>query len=340
MLTENMAQPQPQQGQAVDPNIAAILQQHQQQLNLLTQHHQTQQQQHQQAVQRAQQRETQEKQRHWVEKEKDKMDTCDGATQHSVREWIHAVQGAVNRVPQGLGVDDAIKELIEKTARGDLAEEHEVHLNNHPAGRAAVTHLAALNHLAQAFLGPDEAAVLKDNLKSLRQTKGDIPAYNRKYARAAAMAYPIVPRPADVEEALAEAYMGSLMDGKVKDRVFAADPRLVTLQAAQNMAAEEWARQRRRARVQRDARQEEPMDVGEMSVAEVNQTPMREVMAAMAASIRNLESQIQSLSTKSSEAKVRHCYVCNATTHLRRDCPKRKSKGRGGAGRGKGNQEN
>ena len=108
MLPEDMAQPQQQQGQAVDLNIAAILQQHQQQLNLLTQHH--------------------------------------------------------------------------------------------------------------------------------------IPAYNRRYGSAAATANPIVLRPVDVEEALAEAYMGSLLDGTIQDRVFGAGQRSVTPKAAKTMVAEERQR--------------------------------------------------------------------------------------------------
>ena len=89
----------------------------------------------------------------------------------------------------------------------------------------------------------------------------DIPAYNRRFAKAADLAHPL-PCNADVEEALTELYMVSLKDGKIKDRVFAADPRLVVLLPTQTLAAEEWARQRRRSRIQRESKTvHEPMDV-------------------------------------------------------------------------------
>ena len=55
-----------------------------------------------------------------------------------------------------------------------------------------------------------------------------MPKYNHRFATAA-----------EVEEQLADWYMGSLVNGKVKDHAFSYDPCLVTLQAAMHVMSEE-----------------------------------------------------------------------------------------------------
>jgi hypothetical protein len=299
-----MAQPQPP---AIDPNVAAIVQQHQQQLNLIQQQQQQQQQQHQNVQQRQQQRERRDRQRDWVSDEKEKIELCDGNVTKALRKWLRAINGSIPRLPAVLQphADDAIKALIKKTIIGDLDEEYETFLNNAP-NRAGVTHQAVVQHLRDAFLGPDEGATLRDDLKTLKQqAREQIPTYNRRYKMDADYAYPL-PRAAMDEETLADMYMGSLKEGKVKDKVFGADPRLVTLHDSQRVAAEEWARQRRRARVQREVRgQHEPMEVDvaeeerlfHQEEAAVNEPPLREIIPALAKGIRDLQDEFKRLNS-------------------------------------------
>ena len=141
------------------------------------------------------------------------------------------------RVPAGLNADDTVKKLMEATAHDDLANEYET-FRNQAVNRNAVTHAAVHIHLANVFLGPDESAVLKEEARSMRQSqRDDIPKYNRRFAKAADYAFPL-PRYPETEEQLADWYMGSLTNGKVKDCAFGHDPRLVTLQAAMQVTAE------------------------------------------------------------------------------------------------------
>ena len=173
-----------------------------------------------------------------------KFPECDGSTSRTVRGWLRHIGRIVPHMPAGLNADDAIKKLMEATSRDDLANEYETFLNQ-AVNRNAVMHAAMRIHLATAFLSPDESAVLKEEARSMRQSqRDDMPKYNRRFAMAADYAFTL-PRNAKTEEQLADWYMGSLTNGKVKDRAFGHDPRLVTLQAALQVTAEEWAQQRR-----------------------------------------------------------------------------------------------
>ena len=335
----------------VDPNIQAILDQHQQELTLMGQHMQ-QQQQHQQQVQQQQQQHQQNGQARvierqvseWVSEEKVKLSECDGSSLRTVRVWTRAIAAAVQRVPPHLNADMCIRKLVEATAREDLLDEYEVFMAQQ-ANRGQVTHLAIRAHLLGAFLGPDEANVLKEEVKSMRQAaRDDIPRYNRRFAKAAEHAYPL-PRNAVVEEELADHYMGSLRDGKIKDKVFAQDPRLVNLQAAMQAAVDEWGRQRRRQRVQRDVRtrEEEPMEVNavheEVATGD-GQPPIREIVTALASSLRGVQKDLQALQQRqtpgaatagflptTSRREDRSCWNCGLRGHLKATCRRPKRQG-------------
>lgn len=329
----------------VDPNIQAILDQHQQELQLLGQHWQHQQQHQQQQHQNQQNRLLERQTAEWVAEEKVKVTECDGSSLRAVRVWLRAVQAAVPRVPAHLDADTCIRKLMEATAREDLQEEFEVFMGQQ-ANRAQVQHDAIRAHLLQSFLGPDEQNVLKEEVKHLKQaSRDDLPRFNRRFAQAADHAYPL-PRNAAIEEELADLYMGALREGKVKDKCFGHDPRLITLQAAMQVASDEWARQRRRQRVQRDVRgrAEEPMEVDEVAAGAEQQPPLREVVTALAASVRGLQQSFQEMkqlptaapgsataaTTAPQQAAKRdppRCWNCGARGHFRAQCRKPRRRG-------------
>ena len=150
-----MAQQQQQGG--VDPNIGAILQQqaqqHQADQQALAQRDQALLQEQQRLVQLQQTKAAIDKRTNWVRKEGKKIDGCDGSTTRGVREWIRAINGAVQRVPAGADANTYIHELIEATTSLDLNDEYEAFMNAAP-NRANVAHAAAVNHVSTAFLGP------------------------------------------------------------------------------------------------------------------------------------------------------------------------------------------
>lgn len=345
-----MAQQQ-QQG-AIDPNIGAILQQqaqqHQADHQALVQRDQALLAEQQRLVQLQQNKAAVDKRTNWVKKEAKKIDSCDGSTTRGVREWLRAVNGAVHRIPAGADVNAHIHDLIEATTSHDLNEEYEVFMNAAP-NRANVAHAAAINHMSTAFLGPEETATLKEDVRSARQSaREDLPAFNRRFKKAAEMAFPQLPRAPDVEEDLADWYMGGLCDRAVKDFVFGHNPRLVTLAAAQTAAYEEWARQARRKRVekeQRNHRREEPMDISvatEAAALVSSEPPLREVISGLTKQMKELKSELQAMkatpnnaqassnqpttrrrtsqNNKSSIKPVGPCFRCRKEGHHVRDC--------------------
>ena len=104
-----------------------------------------------------------------------------------------------------------------------------------------VTHAGLRGHIQQVFLGPDEANVLKEELRATKQTqREDVPRFNRRFTKAADLAH-LHRRDGNTEESVTDRYMGALLNGKIRDRVFSHDPQLVMLDDAMRVASDEWA---------------------------------------------------------------------------------------------------
>lgn len=299
----------------VDPNIQAILDEHRREITLLGNQYDRQ-------HQREQARDQERIKTKFIQEQKEKITPCDGSTLRSVREWTRSIAAAAHRVPQGQNADDFVIGVMKATATDDLFDELEAHLRQ---AQNPVTHVQLRDHLDAAFLGPDEANVLKDEVKNIRQgQREELPRFNRRFLKAAEHAYP-VPRDAQTEEMLTDRYLGALTTGRIKDCCFNHDPRLVDLATATTVASDEWARQRRRIRIQRDYANE-PMEVDSA------EPPLRETLSAMAASLRTLQSEVKELRSgripqdskhAKPQAKPGACWYCNAPGHHQRECRKR-----------------
>ena len=333
---------------AIDPNIQAILGQHQQQLQFI-------QQQQQQQQQLAQQQADTNRVQSWLREQSQKIPSCDGTSHDHVRYWLRNIGKAVDRVPAGQNVDSYLYKLMCATATDDLLDE--VELQRQPL-QPPPPHLQVRAHVTLSFLGPDEGNVLKEDLKRAKQGQREtVPTFNRRYSKLADFAHPL-PRAADIEEEVTDGYLGSLLKGRVKDRCFAHDPQLVALQVAMQVAADEWTRQRRRARVQRDSdhRGDEPMEVDaagrqdeDDAACSLNDAPptVRDTMAALASTLRSLQLEVKNMKDSKPPAPRAHqpqsssrepapprrdgggdrflgkCYYCERRGHRASDCRKR-----------------
>lgn len=345
------------QAPQVDPNVQAILGQHQQQL---------------QAFQQAQQQEQQRHQRQdnirskdrWISRQKAKMEKCDGGGLRNVRKWIRHIHKASGRLPANVNNDSYMCTLMSDTSTEDLAEALDT-INAANVGNP-LPWAQVLAQINAEFLGPDEANSLKEDLRSMRQSaREDVPGYNRRFSKLADYAYPL-PRAPDTEELVTDWYLGSLMAGKVRDRAFAHDPALVTLAAAMQVTSEEFARQRRQRRVTRHVpRCEEPMEVdvlsdsdddepsqavgtkttaavGTKTAAPAIQPTTREQMAALASAIRTMQQDFKNLQIQTktpiaapaapapapapqapADKRTMRCFYCHNLGHMRRECRKR-----------------
>ncbi|MCP3887666.1 MAG: hypothetical protein GY702_02175 [Desulfobulbaceae bacterium] len=270
----------------VDPNIQAILGQHQQQLQII-------QNQQQQDAQRAAQQADERRFCRWLVDQEKKVDVCDGKSLKDVRIWLRQINCAVDRIPGGANADEYLFKLMCATSTDDLLEEIEGHVRANAPNQVAHGQIRA--HVNLAFLGPDEANLLKEVVENLKQGhREDIASYNRRFSKAADYAYP-QPRNPQTDEELTDVYMSSLKDGKVKDSVFEHDPALVTLQGAMQVALGEFARQSRRKRVQRKHTTHEPMEVDEIASSATSTPTVRDTLAAMASSLRTLQKEVRTM---------------------------------------------
>lgn len=259
--------------------------------------------------------------REWVTEEKEQVESCNGLATNNVRAWIHAIQAAESRVPERASVDLYLKALIKKTTKGEANREQDSLLRNR--GRDTVTAAELLDHMQQAFLGPDEREALKDEVKRTKQgPREEIPAYNRRFRFNVEVAYP---NPTEEQESdITNMYLAGLKKGRVQDRLFDRDPRLQRLAAATDAAFQEWARLRHKDRVLHEhkalaaATAPEPMEIDALTA--------RETIAAQEKRIRELEAKSapqnpgQGMSSSSMK-----CYFCNVVGHLKKDCLKRKA---------------
>ena len=99
----------------IDPNLQAVLAQHQQHLQNI-------QQQQQREQQRFQQQQDDRKRDKWIAKRKSKVSICDGSGLRVVREWIRRIHKAHNKLPANVNADEYMKELMQDTASEDLSD--------------------------------------------------------------------------------------------------------------------------------------------------------------------------------------------------------------------------
>ncbi len=219
---------------AIDPNVVTVIAAHHQQ--------------HQDDLQAAQQqnqdaRQNRDEQRK-IDQEIERIGRCDGTTQNSVREWLQEMDAALPYFAQARR-DRVCQEITKGTARGPLRRTYDQFMAQQ-ANHAHVTHQAITAHLANSFLGADEQATLRDELKLVIQGKKElVPAYGRRYIWKASYAYPVALRNAEQEREMADTFMAGLRPGKIQDACFDANPPLITLQAAVNHAEGEYERKKR-----------------------------------------------------------------------------------------------
>jgi hypothetical protein len=231
-----------------------------------------------------------------------------------------AIRSSCRRVPPGRHEDTYVKKLIVRTATSELFREVDNFLERN--GRAVASWEAVLDHVLEAFLGPDEQEALKDEVRNLRQgAREAIPAYNRRFIHAADLAYP---RPSTHQlYDLSVTYLKSLTKGRIQTRLADRDPPLQTLEQATTAAYSEWAKMRRADRILKPGQptSNEPMEVDAISIRE-----------QLAAQERDIKSIRQLLTEKAAEPAKRQdgkeearsglrCWKCQDPGHLKRDCP-------------------
>ena len=266
--------------------------------------------------------------RKWVEDEAEQIPLCENGTK-AVREWIRGVKGSRPRVPLEQCHHRYMIRLATKTSRGELREE----LERYKTANAQATQIEPLlEHLLVNFLGPDEGEALKEEVKKVRQGPSEeVPAYCRRFRRAAELAYPNPD--ADDEAHLAGLLLAQLKQGKLQDKMFDADPRLNTLDTAITAATDEWGRQRYKKRVLQESlavatAAHEPMEVDALQSAPT----ARDLIAKQEQKIKALEKRLEALQasgatkkdTTSHDNSGRKCFWCDKPGHLKKDCLKRK----------------
>ena len=194
--------------------------------------------------------------REWLLDESEKLSDCSGHSNIAVRAYLQALHKCFHRLPQplpaGWQVDDMMKDLVYRTASGELGQCVEAFLNigQH---RALATYQDVVDHITQQFLGDQERAVLKQQLKSMRLKRGDddIPRYTRRWLALADEAYP-GQRNVNQEQKLADWYMASFHPGPIRDALFMVDPPLATLNAVITAASNLYTRQCKRERLDKE----------------------------------------------------------------------------------------
>lgn len=229
----------------------------------------------------------------WLKTEERLVPVCDGTVRSLVREWVQHVRSAADRIPHGQNVDVSIQELIKATAREDLFQETEVFLTGQ-ANRGQTPYPAILAHVTTTFLGPDEEDFLKAAARKVKQgAREPLIAYCRRFKKSVVPAYPL-PWNAATDKEMGEMFMASLVNGKAKDRVFSAVPRLVTLATTCDAAMEEELMWERRRRLTNTAREVEPMEIDavDREIASADELPLRELISGMATVVKGVQKEM------------------------------------------------
>jgi hypothetical protein len=195
-------------------------------------------------------------------------------------------------------VDTSIQQLI-KT---------EVFLNGQ-ANRDQTPYPAILAHVAANFLGPDEEDFLKAAVRKVRQgAREELLSYCPRFKKVALPAYP-QPWDAATDLKLAEIFMTSLVNGKPKDHVFTAVPRLITLATTCDAALEEellWERRRRLTNAAQ--REEQPMEIDaadkEIASAHARDLPLRELLGGITKMIQAMQEEMKVLGSNKAAAQT------------------------------------
>jgi hypothetical protein len=261
----------------------------------------------------------------WVEEEARHVPNCDGDNVRGVREWIASVRSSGRRIPQGKGEDDYIKKLMVRTCSGDLFREIDNYMEKN--NRDLVSWKPIIDHILEAFLGPDENEALEDELKKIKQGgREDIPAFNRRFSNMADIAYP---KPTNSEKSeLAVLYLTSLKKGRIQNRLADREHPVSTLEDATNAAYQEWARMRRSERILnpgRTEREEQPMEVDALTIREQLAEQDKELKALRKkVAERERSAAEQPAKPKPSESRKQTsqviCWYCDAPGHMKRDC--------------------
>jgi hypothetical protein len=277
----------------------------------------------------------------WSANEKSKIEKNDGTCSLATRNWLRAVRAAMTRTPQlilAAGQQPAALiaaqaqidvelglELIAGTTCGEFGREVDRHRAAQPNDAAG----AICDEMEAVFLGDDETAEMRADLRKLRQKGGPRPenqihAFSRSFTDLADQAYPVGQRIPDKERELAELFISALSKREVADELFKHQPPLITLNNAVNAAAAIHARLRRTTRVwaDRNSRQEEPMEVGPLDVGATSLERRigeleKQLAQALAVTPQPPAPQFQG---QRHAGRNTSCYNCGKNGHFARDC--------------------
>jgi len=227
------------------------------------------------------------KHRDLLHRQTKKISPCDGATRLAVREWLKQLAQAVVYLPTATE-DTDIHTIIQDTSRGALHMEYE-HFMSRQADRNNVPWASVQVAIREAFLGPDEEEAIKGELEQLKQgATENFPDFNRRFNDAAEDTYPNNLRQPAEDLILTNLYLRALQPSPIVDRIFDAEPRIVTLAGALQAASAAWSRQQRRERVTGHASNE--MEIGAVNSSRSTQeVPMREMLTAVLATVKDNE---------------------------------------------------
>jgi hypothetical protein len=124
------------------------------------------------------------------------------------------------------------------------------------------------------------------------------------------VALPAYPQPWDAatDLKLAEIFMTFLVNGKPKDCVFTAVPRLITLATTCDAALEEELMWERRRRLTNAAREEQPMEIDtadkEIASTHARDLPLRELLGGITKMIQEMQAEMKEMRSNETVAQT------------------------------------